>query len=107
MAQPKILTGVWEDILAQNAARLAGRHVRITIEPVEEEDKNAFSLDAGIASLNGRAPEQVLAARNRVLDAASEPLAVPPGKTVADLIMGQWPGDESDEQVAAALQALS
>ena len=92
----------------QNAAQLAGCNVRITIEPVDDEaDKDVFSLDAGIARLNGRTPDEILTARNRMLSEASEPLPFPAGKTFAEVIMGQWPGDESDDEIAAALRALS
>ena len=30
----------------------------------------------------------------------------PPGKTVWDMIVGQWPGDETDEELQAALKAM-
>ncbi len=30
----------------------------------------------------------------------------PPGKTVWDMIAGQWPGDETDEELQAALKAM-
>lgn len=32
---------------------------------------------------------------------------VVPGKTLADVVCGQWPGDETDEQIEAALAELS
>lgn len=30
----------------------------------------------------------------------------PPGKTVMDMLVGQWPGDETDEELQAALKAM-
>lgn len=30
----------------------------------------------------------------------------PPGKTVMDMLIGQWPGDETDEELQAALKAM-
>lgn len=30
----------------------------------------------------------------------------PPGKTVLDMIVGQWPGDETDAELQAALKAM-
>jgi hypothetical protein len=35
MTQPQVLEGQWEEILARNDAQLAGRKVKITIEPDE------------------------------------------------------------------------
>lgn len=31
----------------------------------------------------------------------------PPGKTAMEMVTGQWPGDETDEQVNRALEELS
>ncbi len=30
----------------------------------------------------------------------------PPGKTAMQMIVGQWPGDETDEELQAALKAM-
>ena len=30
----------------------------------------------------------------------------PPGKTAMDMIVGQWPGDETDHELQAALKAM-
>ena len=30
----------------------------------------------------------------------------PPGKTAIDMIIGQWPGEETDEELQAALKAM-
>ena len=43
MAQPQMLEGTWEEILSKNAALLAGRKVRVTIDPEEANvDTPAF-----------------------------------------------------------------
>lgn len=31
----------------------------------------------------------------------------PPGKTAMDMIIGQWPGDETDEEINKALEELN
>ena len=41
MTQPQVLEGTWEEILTRNAAQLAGRKIRVYIEP-EEADSPAF-----------------------------------------------------------------
>ena len=54
-----------------------------------------------------RTPEQIAEARARAT-AAYQPLRpVPSGKTLADIVSGKWPGDETDEQIQAALDELS
>lgn len=30
----------------------------------------------------------------------------PPGKTAMDMVIGQWPGDETEEELLAALKAM-
>ena len=42
MAQPQVLEGTWEEILACNAAQLVGRKVKIYIEAEEDIDTPAF-----------------------------------------------------------------
>jgi hypothetical protein len=64
-------------------------------------------LDAAIARLNNRTPNEIAAARDRLLASSPEPLPIPEGKTLSDVIMGKWPGDETDEEVNLALERLS
>jgi hypothetical protein len=57
--------------------------------------------------LANRTPEEIEATRRR-LDAASRPpRPLPEGKTLSDMVCGTWPGDETDEEVAEALERLS
>lgn len=37
MTQPQVLEGQWEEILSRNGAQLAGRRVRVYIEPDETD----------------------------------------------------------------------
>lgn len=77
--------------------------MRISLEPEKEMD----ALAEAIARLNNRTHEEIMAARARVLAASPPPLPLPEGKTMNDVILGQWPGDETDEEVNAALRELS
>jgi hypothetical protein len=54
-----------------------------------------------------RTPKQVAEARTRLQASIRPGAALPPGMTIFDAVAGKWPGDESDEQVAAALKDLS
>ncbi len=42
------------------------------------------------------------------IDSKSRPAKpLPPGKTLEDMVVGKWPGDETDEQIRLALEELS
>ncbi len=57
--------------------------------------------------LANRTPEEIEQTRRR-LDAASRPpRPLPEGKTLSDMFCGTWPGDETDEEIAEALERLS
>lgn len=56
-------------------------------------------IEATLAALRARPVPQTL-------DDLKPRLAPAPGKTWADYVIGQWPGDETDEQIAAALEAI-
>ncbi len=72
------------------------------------DDKDALlSADAALAALMNLSPEEKAAmhedARRHIIP--GRPL--PPGKTLEDMVWGKWPGDETDEQINAALEELS
>ena len=105
MIQHETVEGIWEEIVSHRAAQLAGRRVKITIEP--EKNDASYSLDTAIAKLNSRTEEEIETARKRILAATKKPLPLPTGKPLADVIMGQWPGDETDAEINEALRKLS
>lgn len=69
------------------------------------EDPEA--LNRAIAGLINHTPEEIEAARARLLAQSRSPRPLPEGKTLLDVICGQWPGDETDEEVFEALRKLS
>jgi hypothetical protein len=69
----------------------------------EPEDR----LEKEIAWLTGRTKEEVEETRRALLNASRPARPVPEGKTLADMVEGKWPGDETDEQVREALDRLS
>ncbi len=52
-----------------------------------------------MARIANRTPEEVLAAREAILAKSTPPRPLPPGKTWIDMVVGQWPGDETDEEI--------
>ncbi len=84
------LTPGMEAALTEAAARQG-----VAPEGLTEQEK----MDALIAGLKDRPVPQTLAEiKPRRLP--------PPGKTAMDMIVGQWPGDETDEEIQAALKAM-
>lgn len=77
--------------------------------PLEEpdEDTDPQALEKAIAELLNRRPEEIQATRNQILAMSRPPRPLPEGKSLIDVISGQWPGTESDEEVYAALAKLS
>ena len=84
------LTPGMEAALTEAAARQG-----IEPEGLTEQEK----MEALIAGLKDRPVPQTLAElKPRRLP--------PPGKTAMDMIVGQWPGDETDAELQAALKAM-
>ncbi len=88
---------------AECAHKLLAEH----LPDVEEASKRFSTLDEAIAKMTHRTPEEIEETRRRVLEASRPPRDLPPGKTLADVVVGQWPGDETDEQIQEALERLS
>ncbi len=58
-----------------------------------------LAMEALLAGLrNRRVPQS--------LDELKPRIAPPPGKTAMEMVYGQWPGDETEEELLAALKAL-
>jgi hypothetical protein len=74
-------------------------------EPTGDESNDR--LEKEIAWLTGRTKEEVEETRRALLSASRPARPVPEGKTLADMVEGKWPGDETDEQVREALDRLS
>ena len=72
-------------------------------EPVAERDY----LAEAVRRARERTPEQMSADRADVLAGVRKGAPLPPGKTLDDVVRGKWPGDETDEEIRAALEELS
>src|SRR5438876_681809 len=80
---------------------------RMTLTQEAPMEEDVESLEAAIARMTSRTPEEIASVRERILAATPPPRELPEGKTIFDVVMGKWPGDETDEQVLAALEKLS
>lgn len=66
-----------------------------------------LELSEGAKRIINRTQEEILADRAEIMKTARMGRPLPEGKTLADVIEGQWPGDETDEQINEALERLS
>ncbi len=68
------------------------------------------ALEKAIAwaeSLKHRTDAELEEDRRRIYALSPPPRPIPEGKTLADMVEGSWPGDETDEQINEALKRLS
>jgi len=79
----------------------------VSVEPNNQQDGEPTALELAIRRLNSRTPEQIAADRERILARSRPARPLPPGKTWIDMVVGQWPGDETDEEIFEALRKLS
>lgn len=94
----------------QDAAILAGQYLELALKNENVPAQSEVEPDAlaqAMAALKSRTPEQIAAARHQLYEAATPPRQMPEGQNVFDVVGGQWPGDETDEEVFAALKKLS
>ena len=81
--------------------------IEVANEKETEEQAQSSALDLAVHALTHRTPEQIAQAQARALEMYKPRRTVPPGKTLADTVSGKWPGNETDEQINAALEELS
>ena len=84
-----------------------GDSVRVRVEAAGGADNQSTNLSRARDAMTHRTPEQIAEAQIRAMELYRPLRTVPPGKTLADVISGQWPGDETDEQIEDALRELS
>jgi hypothetical protein len=95
-------------------AEYAGRLVRTHLPPLsaepavtDNESSEADPLSIAVARMTNRSPEERAAARAHALATYPPRRPLPPGKTFSEVVAGHWPGDETDEEINAALEELS
>ena len=94
----------------QDVADYAGALLERDVKEKEssfETDEDPHALERAIERMKNRTPEEVEETRKRILEASRPARPLPEGKTIFDVICGQWPGDETDEEIAEALRKLS
>ena len=89
--------------------RLVATPVSLADQP-PDPDYDPDTLQRALAWLEGlknRTDEEIEEARRRLAEGSPPPRPIPEGKTLEDMVVGTWPGDETDEQINEALKRLS
>ena len=76
-------------------------------EKASDDDGNTDAYEAALKRWMNRTPEQKRIDRENAMKSVRDGRPLPEGKTLEDVIVGQWPGDETDEQIREALEKLS
>lgn len=84
----------------------SAQDVMDSLEDDRADDEDPDSLNRAIAKMKSRTPEERAAMRERVLKGTPEPLPIPAGKTIFDMIP-RIRGKETDQEVFEALERLS
>ena len=103
---PTVIEGTPDEIAAV-VSELPPRRYHVEIRDLNGAATQRDYLDEAVRAALARSPEQILADHAEVLAGSRKPTALPPGKTLDDMVMGKWPGDETDEEIRAALEELS
>jgi hypothetical protein len=69
--------------------------------------KGEPTVEERLQAMMDRTPEEVAADRARLFAAARKARPLPPGKTLEDVVVGAIPGEETEEEIRAALEELS
>ncbi len=103
MVQPQIIEGTGKELISLLTQQPDERFRLIRIPSAD-----AFqTYEEALAQAMNRTPEQIAEAHARIIQASPVPRELPEGKTLEDVIVGQWPGDETDEQILEVLERLS
>jgi predicted DNA-binding antitoxin AbrB/MazE fold protein len=79
----------------------------VAFEPRLITRKPNARLEKELAWLANRTADDIERTRHEILSASRPPLPIPAGKTLFDMVEGQWPGDETDEEIREALERIS
>ena len=92
---------------AERAGVTLAAYLGELVERDTREDAEPDALELAIKRWTSRTPEQILADREEVLKTSRKGHPSPEGKTLTDVVVGTWPGDETDEEIREMLEKLS
>jgi hypothetical protein len=107
MGEQQVYQGTPDQLAEQLRSLPDTQNYRMTLIPEEATEEDILSLEAAITRMIHRTPQEVAAVRERLLGVTPPPRELPEDMTIFDVVMGKWPGDETDDQIATALEKLS
>jgi hypothetical protein len=90
-----------------NNVRALTESTEVVFDPRLVSPMPNIMLDKDIHWLTHMSDTERLRHRADIMQASRPAKPLPEGKTLADIVQGQWPGDETDEEIKAALKRLS
>jgi len=102
-----VVHGTPEEIAAAVSELSAEHRYFVEIIRLDPPSEPNEAVREYIERIANRTPEEIEANRVASIAASPKPRPLPPGKTLADVMCGKWPGDETDEQVLDALEEMS
>ena len=103
MAQQQIIEGTGAELIEVLTQQPQNRFRLIKL-PAEREFQ---TFEEALAGATSRTPQEVADARSRLIQASPAPRALPKGKTLEDVVMGNWPGDETDGETVLSDVTIS
>ncbi len=103
MAQAQIVEGTGEELIELLYKQPTERFRLIQLSGEREFQ----TYEEALARATTRSTNEIVEARVRLLQASPPPRELPEGKTLEDVVLGQWPGNETDEQILEVLEKLS
>jgi hypothetical protein len=72
-----------------------------------DPDGNPLALARAISQIRNRSQAEHDENQRRVLAGARQACPVPHGKSLTDIVVGKWPGTETDQEISQILEELS
>ena len=101
-----VVKGTREEVV-ESIRKLPDVRLHVEIQQIKAEENQKSFQEQEIERITNRSPEELRANWEHIVSLSRPPRPLPPGKTFDDMVMGQWPGDETDEEIRLALEELS
>ena len=100
-----VVEGTREEVV-ESIRKLPDVRLHVEIQQIKAGENQKTFQEQEIERITNRSPEELRANWEYIVSVSPPPRPLPPGKTLDDMVMGQWPGDETDEEILAALEDL-
>jgi hypothetical protein len=102
MTQAQIIEGTGEELIEVLSRQPKERYRLIKLT----HDQEHQTFEEALTQAMHWTLEEIAAARERLIQASPAPRELPDGQTLEDVVLGKWPGGETDEEIFEALERL-